>query len=222
MGVIFPAHLVEARFVVAMAMAANDIQTSFADVLKADSEGSPDWTYRIRIVNGHLLEALDSFDAYSTSYAEVRALIARIDHAYRKNLKIMRRTRQLAGSKALQHMRNSTFHYPSPSTSYTPTSDQRLEEAMLKMAARGTALHVNGTTKAVTLTFASEIALELSALEHKPDQEGHRKQLEAARDGALAFRAWVQALTMAYMNWMGATFGTPEIIGRVYEPPADT
>jgi hypothetical protein len=222
LGAIFPAERVDARFVLAMGMANNDIQTALWDVIKADRDEAPDWSYRIRVLTGHLVEALDSLNAYSSRHAEVGELIDRVPEPYTLSLKVVRGTLQKAGSKALQHMRDSTFHYPSPKSNYSPTSDERLEETMRLMADHPTHLTIDGDTQMVTLTFASEVALALAISEHKPDPKDHAKQFKAARDGALAFRVWSQSLTMTYLESVGASLGAPILVPKPHPPTGPT
>ena len=62
----------------------------------------------------------------------------------------------------------------------------------------------------VTLTFADELALALALGNHATNEDDLRRQLEIARDGALAFRAWAEALGVAYLTANKLDFGTPE------------
>lgn len=49
-----------ARFVVAMSMANNDINRAFRDLLRSADEDTPDFAYRVRVLIGYLVEAIDA------------------------------------------------------------------------------------------------------------------------------------------------------------------
>ena len=62
---VFDPDRIDARFVVAMSMARNDIEISLRDGIAAGHDDRPDFAYRVRLVTSHLVEALDSLNAYS-------------------------------------------------------------------------------------------------------------------------------------------------------------
>jgi hypothetical protein len=72
---VFAGERVIARFAVAMGMATNDIERALRDVMLAREHDTPDLTYRVRLVIGHLVEALDSLNAYSCEFEDVRTLM---------------------------------------------------------------------------------------------------------------------------------------------------
>jgi len=57
---VFPPDDPAARFVVAMSMANNDIDRALADLIRSVDEDRPDFTYRVRLLTGHLVEAIDA------------------------------------------------------------------------------------------------------------------------------------------------------------------
>lgn len=130
---VFPPNDSTARFVVSMSMANNDIDRAMRDLLRAHDEDTPDFTYRVRLSVGYLVEAIDALDAYCRVFDEVRTLLARIPTAAQDDLKVVRGTLQKAGPKTLQRIRDNTFHYPSPDRKYKPTSDDLLREALAGM-----------------------------------------------------------------------------------------
>ena len=77
-GAVFPDDSVEVRFLVSMSMAKNDIERALHDVIRAGKNDDPDFSYRVRLVIGHLVEAVDALNRYSQSHEEVRKLIARV------------------------------------------------------------------------------------------------------------------------------------------------
>ena len=54
-----------ARFVVAMSMANNDINRAFRDLLRSADEDTPDFAYRVRVLIGYLVEAIDALNFYT-------------------------------------------------------------------------------------------------------------------------------------------------------------
>jgi hypothetical protein len=209
-GAVFPADNVDARFVVSMSMAKNDIERALRDALRARRNDDPDFSYRVRLVTGHLVEAVDALNLYSQQHAEVRKLVARVAPEARKHLKAVRSALQKAGPRVLDHIRDHTFHYPSPDPKYLPTSDEELADALRAMAVKRAEVFADFEKREVTLTFADEIALALALGKHSADEYDLRRQLEIARDGALAFRAWAEALGVAYFEAYDLKFGTPE------------
>jgi hypothetical protein len=204
---VFPPDDPTARFVVAMSMANNDIDRAYRDLLRSADEDGQDFTYRVRISVGHLVEAIDALNAYSQKYPEVRALLDRVPPDAQKDLKIVRGTLQKAGPKVLQSVRDNTFHYPWPDPGYSPTSDEQLEAALAGMGTRGASFHFDGDTKAITLTFADDAAIGLAMGTTSDDDV--RQRFEIARDGGLAFLRWATALVLTYRDVNQQTFGEP-------------
>src|SRR3954449_12852607 len=131
---VFDPEYSPARFAVAMAMAKNDIERALRDALRADKNDDPDFSYRVRLATGHLVEAIDSLNAYSRECKDVQKLIRRVSPEGQNELKVVRGTLQKVGAEALKHARSNTFHYPSPSTNYEPTSDEQLRQTLAAMS----------------------------------------------------------------------------------------
>jgi hypothetical protein len=206
---VFPPDDPAARFVVSMAMANNDIDRTLRDLLRSIDGDGQDFSYRIRLSVGHLAEAIDALKAYSQEFPEVRGLLARVPDAGQRDLKIVRGTLQRAGPKALQGVRDNTFHYPSPDNNYSPTSDEQLRGVLAGMGDRGTQLHLDGDTQAVTLTVADDAALFLAMGGPTAIDAEVRRRAESARDGALAFLRWAAALIRTYVDVNDQYFGDP-------------
>jgi hypothetical protein len=168
---------------------------------------TPDFFYRLRLTIGHLVEALDSLNAYSQQYEEARKLMRRLAPKSQLDLKVVRATPQKGGPDALKHLRDNTFHYPSPRSNYEPTSDELLGHVLAAMADRQTEIPVNFETKRMTLTFADKVALDLAMSKHAPvtDEKELRRQLAITREGALAFFSWASALLYAYFDSTGTS-----------------
>jgi hypothetical protein len=213
---VFPPDDATARFVVSMSMANNDIDRTFRDLLRSHDEDGQDFTYRLRLSVGHLVEAIDALNDYSRECPEVRALLKRVPAAAQEDLKAVRGTLEKAGPKALQSVRDNTFHYPSPAKNYNPTSDEKLRAALAGMGNRGTEFHLDGDTKAITLTFADDAAIGLAMGKASDEDVLHR--FEVARDGALAFMRWATELIRTYMKVNDQYFGEPIVTEKKNAP----
>jgi hypothetical protein len=158
----FPPDDPTARFVVSMAMASNDLDRAFLDLLRSHEDNGQDFTYRVRLSVGHLAEAIDALNAYRAKYPEVGKLLGRVPEEARRDLKLVNGTLQKEGWKVLQSIRDNTFHYPSPDPKYNPTSDEQLRAAIADMGTRSAELHLDGDTNAITFTFADDAAIRLA------------------------------------------------------------
>lgn len=208
---VFPPDDAASRFVVAMGMAKNDIERALRDVLAAGEDDRPDFAYRVRLSTGHLAEALDSLAAYGQEFEDVRALTGRVPTEGQRKLAAARGTLQAVGAGALRHARDNTFHYPSPKSNYSPSSDERLRDTLAAMSQQPADVHLDYDERHVTLTFADEVALALSMGKLAPEQDEIARQLERTCDGALAFLAWAEFLMLAYLETRGTQFGQPQI-----------
>lgn len=204
---VFPPDDPTARFVVSMAMASNDIDRVFLDLIRSHDEDGQDFTYRVRLSAGHVVEAIDALDAYTKEYPEVRKLLARLPAEAQRDLSLVRGTLQKAGSKVLKSVRDNTFHYPSPDPKYSPTSDEQLGAALADMGNRGAEIHLDGDTNATTFTFADDVAIRLAT--GAATDEEVRQRFEIARDGGLAFSRWAKALVRTYSDVNDKPFGEP-------------
>jgi hypothetical protein len=126
---LFPSDSIAARFVLSMGMARNDLERALRDVVDAVEAGRPDFSDRVRLATGHLVDALSAYGEDE----DVRKLTRRLPPDAQTKLKAARGTLQKAGQGALPLVRDNTFHYPSPRSNYNPTSDQRLAEALTRM-----------------------------------------------------------------------------------------
>jgi hypothetical protein len=207
---VFPPHEADARFVVAMAMARNDIDRALRDLLRAVEHDSPDFTYRVRLITGHLVEAIESLKLYRDRFVEVRKLLECVSTEGREYLTTVSGTMQKAGKGALDDVRINTFHYPSPDPKYKPTSDEKLRDVLALMSDQGVSFHVDGDTLATTMSFADDVALDLAMgrTANLTVEEALRRS-EIARDGALAFHSWFDRLIKAYIKTRKLDVGEP-------------
>jgi hypothetical protein len=207
---VFPPGEPDARFVVAMAMARNDIDRALRDLLHAVKHETPDFTYRVRLVTGHLVEASESLRLYRDKFEEVRKLLARVSPEGRKHLSTVSGALQNAGKGALEDVRMNTFHYPSPNPNYKPTSDEKLRDVLALMTHHGVSFHVDGDTLATTMSFADDAALDLAmGRTASLTAEEALRRSTIARDGALAFHSWFDHLIEAYIKSRCIDIGEP-------------
>jgi hypothetical protein len=126
---IFPADRIEARFVVAMSMARNDIELALRDGIVAAEQDRQDFTYRVRLATSHLVEGLDSLMAYTQESPDITKLMDRVPKEQRNELGKARSVVQKVGDDAFGQIRNNTFHLPSPNSNYSPSSDHQLRDS---------------------------------------------------------------------------------------------
>jgi hypothetical protein len=107
----------------------------------------------------------------------------------------------------LRCVRDNSFHYPSPDPKHSPSSDEQLQGALAGMGNRSAEFHGDGDTREVRLTFADDAATGLAM--GAATDEAVRERMEIARDGALAFRRWADALLVTYLEVDGHTLGEP-------------
>ncbi len=217
---VFDPDRIDARFVVAMSMARNDIDIVLRDGIAAAQDDRPDFAYRVRLVTSHLVEALDSLNAYSQD-DDVKNLMARVPADAQKQLSKARSVLQQVGSKVLDQVRHNTFHVPSPKTNYSPSSDEQLRDVLAGMSDRPCEVHLDhrGEHPVITLTFAGDVALALALAKHSADESVARAQLEITSEGAVAFKHWVDALAVTYLDSTGGRFGAPRLIEEGSAPP---
>lgn len=210
---VFDPDRIDARFVIAMSMARNDIEVAVHDGIAAARDERPDFAYRVRLVTSHLVEALDSLNAYSQE-DDVKKLMARVPADAQKQLSKARSALQKVGSKVLDQVRNNTFHFPSPTTSYGPSSDDQLRNVLAGMSDRPCEMHLDhrGEHPMITLTFAGDVALALALAKHSADENVARQQFEITSGGAVALKHWADALVVTYLEATGGYVGTPRVI----------
>jgi hypothetical protein len=210
---VFDPDRIDARFVVAMSMARNDIEIALRDGIAAVNDDHPNFPYRVRLVISHLVEALDSLNAYSRE-GDVNKLIARVPADAKKQLSKTRSVLQKVGSKVLDQVRSNTVHFPSPKTHYSPSSDEQLRHVLADMRDRPCELHLDhrGEHPVVTLRFAGDVVLALALAKHSADEMVARQQFEITSEGAVAFKHSADALVVTYLDATGSRLGTPRVI----------
>jgi hypothetical protein len=64
------------------------------------------------------------------------------------------------------------------------------------------------------------VALALAVAKHSADEQLAREQFEITSEGAVAFKHWVDALAVTYLDATGGRFGTPRLIEKPSAPRA--
>ena len=202
-----PADVIS-RFVLSMSMARNDIERCLHDLLRvtqAEDTDGPDFSYRIRLLTAHFYEAALALRQYRQHRPEVAAFVKALPAKAQADLKTIAGTEQRIGPDALERMRAHTFHYPHPDPKHPRESDEQLEETMRLLADEPANVYVDFATRRVHLTYADRVALALSLGGHSGQRDRLEAQLALARDGAFAFRRFVDYVLLA----VGVEFGAP-------------
>lgn len=198
-------------FVVAIAMAGNDVEYSIRQAIAANHNGATDedrrrnrFSYKVRVANGFLFEAIATLRFWEQNEPEVRKLLDALPKDGRKRLKIVRGLEQRVGSKALEHVRQTTFHYPRPDPS-KKGSDSIRELAEVVAEATEVVADIDlGQDSATTFRFADPVATAV-ALRRHDDLEGQGKEI---RDAAIAFVQLGWHIHLAYCTKRGIAFET--------------
>jgi hypothetical protein len=109
----------------------------------------------------------------------------------------------------LEHLRERTFHYPSPANRYN--LDEELRGALRALGDEEVTAVVEGD-RFSRWRFADDVALTLALAKHDPEKL--REQTELARDGAIGFVNFATRVWEAYARKHGLEVGPPE-------PPAE-
>ncbi|MET0510839.1 MAG: hypothetical protein ABW135_04060 [Thermoleophilaceae bacterium] len=193
---VFPSNDPVARFVVAMSIARNDIRHALKQAGAANDLDSPDFTYWIRVASGHFFEAEGALREWR-KVDEVRRFIEKLPSDGKDALGKVCSAVQKMGPGALEHVRERTFHYPSPVSRYR--LDEELAEALRALSDEEVGLvEADGF---VRWCFADDVALVLAYDKHDPARL--REQSEIARDGAVGFVNFAQGAMEAYFGAHG-------------------
>jgi hypothetical protein len=159
----FPPDDPVARFVIAMAMAANDIEDALRAAGAANEASEPEFGYWVRLSIGHLFEAQLALNHWR-SYDEVKKLLHKLPESAKANLKRVAGLAQKVGSDLLEHNRHLTFHYPYPDRGKEPDYDQQLTEVMRELGDQDVDLFVRYEKDGANIRwrFADKVALHLA------------------------------------------------------------
>jgi hypothetical protein len=190
-------------FVLSMSMARNDLRYGIRLVGKANNDDAPEFGYLLRVMLGHLYDAMYALKVWRQESEDVRALLRRLPEPGREALKTAMGTEQRIGNRALEHNRVSTFHYPCPDRAYgAASSEAALAEAVRDVADMPASITARADGKDFRLVFADDVAMELAMqrFDRSAHVERFREQHEAAASGATSFVNFVDSLLALYMR----------------------
>ena len=196
---VFPAGDALAPFVVAVAIAGNDIEHALRQAVRANEDDRPEFTYWVRVANGFTFEGVRALQAWRRD-SEVKRFLDRLPVKGRKQLKKVSGVEQKMGPGALEEMRNQTFHYPRPEPNYNPDSADRLRE-ILKAEAEAEVEMDQLADGSIRFTFADSMALGLAIGKHyPPDDPRFIPQANEAMEGSIAFANLAKDIVFAYFR----------------------
>jgi hypothetical protein len=219
---VFPPDDRLALFTVSMCAANNDVWESDQVARAANPRWAADdphhvhrtrFTYQVRRSIGHLFEAIAALKAWREDEPVVRSLIASLSSDGKARLKLVCGLEQRIGPDALRQVRNNSFHYPKPKSSYSPDPVDELADA----------IRMNGTEPAsfdvVTARvptgaapppprrlyrFGDQLMLSIAFGAFDPDVEKGSDQTAQVGEAAEAFCALVDELYDLYSKYRRA------------------
>ena len=185
--------------VVALCMAANDVEHAAMRAGKANPPDHPDpdithrrrFYYLARVAQGHLFEGIAALRAWEQDEPELRKLIQNLDAEGRKAAKQVRGLEQRIGAKALETVRHVTFHYPAPGTGLSVLA---LTEAIEREADLTADIDLTDEAEA-PFRFADQLALAMAVANFDDDA---KSAVAAILEGSGAFIRLVKAVYLTY------------------------
>lgn len=213
---IFPPDDRVALFVVAMCIAANDVEAALVDAAAANPEDHPDpdvthrrrFFYRVRMTMGHLYEGIVALKAWRQTEPGVQALLHKLPAEPRAALKRVEGLQQRIGSDVLETVRHNSFHYARPNREYDSPAD--LAETIASNPDENGAIDLSDEALA-TFRFADRVALAM-AMSKLDLEEGGDQQTEI-RDTAKAFVFLVSEIYLLYCRERRIGFEHTDRIG---------
>ena len=201
---VFPADDPVARFVVAIAMAGNDIERAHRLAGEANTANAPEFSGYVRWSMGFFVEAVGALNAYRATYQEVRDFLNRLPAKGKGRLKEVGALQAKLGAKLAEHTRNHSFHYPYPSNAYKPNGDERLAAVLRSLTKEPAELShrrdEHGDLVEWHYEFADKAALGVAFQPYAlSDLEALREQQILIRDAALAFRILASFIVDTYL-----------------------
>ena len=200
---VFPPDDPAALFVASICMASNDIEDALGEIGAANPGeiDYPDLThrsrfsYRVRLLMGHLYEGIVALKAWRQSEPDVRQLLDGLSSDGKKALKLVMGLEQRIGQRALDAVRQNSFHYPHPDPKRCPDSTVGLAETIRINADLEAGIDLGDDARA-TFRFADQLALGLALSGHDETQAG--QQLLAIREAARGFLSLVVEICLIY------------------------
>ena len=201
MAAIFPPDDRLGVAVLSLCMAANDVEYAAFRAADANPPDHPDpdvthrrrFHYLIRISQGHLFEGIAALRAWEQGEPELRKLIQNLDADGRKAASRVRGLEQRIGSKALETVRHSTFHYPAPCAGL---SELGLVEAIEREGELSAAIDLSKEAGA-PFRFADQLAMSMALANF---DEGIDEHIAAIIEGSGAFARLAKAVFVSYCH----------------------
>jgi hypothetical protein len=216
---VFPHDDPVARFVVAMGIAANDVDRVVKSAHVAAKNDEPWFIGLVRLATGHTFEAMVALRRWREHSPEVADFLQQLPGGVRAHLKTATGMEQRVGGGAIEHLRHRTFHYPHPGPDARGTDDELAAFLRSETAQRNEATFMIDAETAIShFGFADVAAATLAFGAH--DQERFREQVRLALSGAVAFVRFFRGLMDAYAQRTDSTWGpTGRLAGR--QPDTD-
>lgn len=208
---IFPPDDRVALFVASICMASNDVEDGLVEVESFDPGEAEDpdtfhrrrFSYRVRMLNGHLYEGTVALKAWRRAESGVRRLLNALDQDGRKVLALVCSLEQRIGPEALRAVRQNSFHYPHPDPKRNPDSTVYLADAIRKNPELEAGIDVGEDARG-TFRFADQLSLSVAFGGHHSEHPG--EQVEWTRRAAHAFVFLAKEVYLAYCRERGVGF----------------
>ncbi len=207
LGETFPHDDELARFVVAMAMARNDIEYTVMAAGHANNADDPAFSYLVSTSTAHLFEATHALRQWRQESSMVRKFIERLPAGAKKDLAGAVSVEQAVGPGVLKYARNRTFHYPHPKIEHGVNLDAELADVLRVNGGEDAAVVVRaGDHPRLHFEFSAKVAMSLALNKHSTDRDALREQLTATLAATGAFVRFVDAVVSAYFDARGLSF----------------
>jgi hypothetical protein len=199
-GDVFPADDPEARFIVAMAMARNDVKHAVQRAAKANEEDAPEFGYYVRLSYGHLIEGLEALGRWRQHSPETQRFLKRLPADVNRNRVQAEACLKKVTRGAVHRVRHRTFHYPSPNPDKEPDLDSDLRRVLEALAGEQVAISAPADDpRNVRLYFADRIALAM-AMDRGVDDDQLKADTDTVLEGSVAFVHFVGGAFAAYLE----------------------
>jgi hypothetical protein len=202
---VFPADDPVARFMLTIWAVRNDIEYMAELIGPANEYNRPEFFYLVRLLMGHLLEGSIALNHYRDDSPEVQRFIKSLPTEAQKAMRKAANVASQVGGQALPHSRDRTFHYPSPDTTYKPTTDDELAAVLRRIASDPVVLSkLPGAFKRERLETADTALLTIAMRKHAlTDDVKLKRQMQKTLRGAAAFSMFVRGAWVKYCQDRG-------------------
>lgn len=196
-GDVFPADDPEARFIVAMSMARNDVKLAVQRAAQANADDAPEFGYFVRLSYGHLAEGLEALQRWRQHCPEVRRFLKTLPQDATRQRAEAEACLKTAMKRRVDRVRHRTFHYPSPNPRKQPDFDSELREVLAALADEQALIVAAAENPGnLRLHFADRVALLLALGEDEPTQT----ELETILQGSVSFARFIGGALATYLG----------------------